>query len=446
MAEHPGPTGDATADSTEGRARSDSSTGTANPQSGVRLSAIRDFRLLWISGLLASLGSQMSTIALPLLVLHRTGSPVEAGAVGSVSIGAVLIAMLPGGALADTVERRRLMRICNLGSTLVVGTLAVCVFLGRTPMPLVLPVAAVGAVINTLYGPAALGLLRAVVPSELLGRATSRLQARGAAARLVGPIAGGALYALHPALPFAAEAVGLLLSTSCLALVRTRSAPSRGARSAFSGKEFVAGVSFIWDRPYLRTVLLVFGLGLNAAFSAMIFVALVMVSHGGSSGIGGGTIVSLIAVGSLTGSLLAAKVPAGMRPGTLIAATCWACTGTALLLPISQSPLYVGALCALTIAIASTGSVGFATSVLVAAPEHLVGRVQSAAGFVSSFIQPIGPLAGGALLTAWGADTAYLVLAVAFLLCAALVSWAPSVRSEPAPLTAGAPGEALAAT
>ncbi|MFC1401218.1 MULTISPECIES: MFS transporter [Streptacidiphilus] len=405
------------------------------PRDGVGLSGIRDFRLLWISGLLASLGSQMSAIALPLLVLHRTGSPVEAGAVGSVSIGAVLIAMLPGGALADTVERRRLMRICDLGSTLVVGTLAVCVFLGRTPMLLVLPVAAVGAVMNTVYGPAALGLLRAMVPAELLGRATSRLQARGAATRLVGPIGGGALYALHPALPFAAEAVGLLLSTGCLTLVRTRSAPNRGTRSAFSRKEFAAGVGFILGRPYLRTVLLVFGLGLNAAFSAMMFVALATASHGGSSGIGGGTIVSLIAVGSLTGSLLAGKVPAELRPGTMIAATCWACTGTALLLPISQSPLYVGALCSLTIATASMGSVGFATSVLVATPEHLVGRVQSAAGFVSSLIQPLGPLAGGALLTVWGADTAYLVLGGVFLVCAALVSWAPSVRSEPAPVT-----------
>ena len=411
----------------------DSSTGTASPKSRVRLSGIRDFRLLWISGLLASLGSQMSSIALPLLVLHQSGSPVEAGAVGSVSVGAVLLTMLPGGALADTVERRRLMRICDLGSTLAVGALAVCVFVGRAPLGLMLPVATVGAVINTVYRPAALGLLRAIVPSELLGTASSRMQARGAAARLVGPLAGGALYAVHPALPFAAEAVGLLLSTSCLALVRTRSAPNPGARSAFSKREFVAGVTFIRSRPYLRTVLLVFGLGMNAAFSSMMFVALATASHGGSSGIDGGTIVSLIAVGSLTGSLLAPKVPTGLRPGTLIGATCWACTGTALLLVVSQRPLYVGALCALTVATASVGSIGFATSLVVATPEHMVGRVQSAAGFASSLVQPLGPLAGGALLAARGTDTAYLVLGGVFLLCALLVSWAPSVRAQPAP-------------
>ncbi len=38
----------------------------------------RDFRLLWSSGLFAALGGQMSAIALPLLILKETGSPVQA--------------------------------------------------------------------------------------------------------------------------------------------------------------------------------------------------------------------------------------------------------------------------------------------------------------------------------------------------------------------------------
>ncbi len=73
----------------------------------------RDFRLLWMSGLFAVLGSQMSALALPLLILKETGSAVQAGTVGTVSICAVLITMLPGGVMADRVERRRLMRLCD---------------------------------------------------------------------------------------------------------------------------------------------------------------------------------------------------------------------------------------------------------------------------------------------------------------------------------------------
>jgi len=79
----------------------------------VRLSGIREFRLLWISGLLAALGAQMSLLALPLLVLRETGSAVRAGAVGTVSAAALLVTMLPGGALADAAERLRLLRLCT---------------------------------------------------------------------------------------------------------------------------------------------------------------------------------------------------------------------------------------------------------------------------------------------------------------------------------------------
>ncbi len=87
----------------------------------------RDFRLLWLSGLFAALGGQMSAIALPLLILKETGSAVQAGAVGTVAVCAVLITMLPGGVMADRVERRRLMRLCDVGSLAAVTALALSV-------------------------------------------------------------------------------------------------------------------------------------------------------------------------------------------------------------------------------------------------------------------------------------------------------------------------------
>src|SRR6185312_8383542 len=101
---------------------------------------------------------------------------------------------LPGGALADMVERRRLMRLCDVGSLLAVTALTVSVLTGQAPLVLVLLVAAAGAVLNSFYGPAALGLLRAVVPEHLLGQASSRMQARSATVRLAGPMVGGALF------------------------------------------------------------------------------------------------------------------------------------------------------------------------------------------------------------------------------------------------------------
>lgn len=414
-----------------------SSLGSDKP-AGNKLGSAREFRLLWVSGLLAGLGAQMSSIALPLLVLRQTGSAVQAGAVGTVSVGALLVTMLPGGALADAVERRRLMRLCDVGSLAAAGALTIAVLNGRSPLVLVLLVAVAGAVINSLYGPAALGLLRAVVPKDMLTTASSRMQARGAAARLVGPMAGGALFAVRPALPFAAETLALLASTACLAFMRTRSAPAPNAGSAFSKKEFTAGVTFIWHRPYLRTVLLVFGLGVNAAFSATMFVAMAVASRGGSSGIGAGSVVSLTAVGSLVGALVAPRLPPGLRPGVLIGGTCWACAAAVAVMTLNQNALLIGALCAMSIALASMASIGFLSSLLVATPQAMVGRVQSAAGFISSLVQPLGPLAGGVLLSGWGASTTFALLGAVFALCAVVVTGARSVRRQPAAVPAGA--------
>ena len=417
--------------------------GSAGAPSGrlPRLEHIRDFRLLWVGGLLAGLGAQMSTLALPLLVLRRTGSAVEAGLVGSVELVALLVGMLPGGAVVDLVERRRLLLLCSFASMLTPAALALCVFLGAVRLPLVLLVAAFAAVINSVDGPAALGLLRTVIPPELFGAAASRMQARAAAARVIGPLLGGALFALDPALPFLGEAGCLLLSIGCLALLRTRSAPSPGA-PAFSRTSLLAGFVFLWARPYLRTVLLVFGLGMNAAFDALMFVVVAVASHRGGSGVDGGTVVSLTAVGSLGGALLAPRVPDRLRPRTRISGVAWACALLAALLPLSSNALYSGALCALCVAVAAVASISFMTTLLTVTPDELVGRVQNAAGLLSSLVQPVAPLIGGVLLTEWGGAAAYRVLAAVFLVCALILAVAPSARRAPAAVRGELPATA----
>jgi len=396
----------------------------------VRLSGIREFRLLWISGLLAALGAQMSLLALPLLVLRETGSAVRAGAVGTVSVTALLVTMLPGGALADAAERLRLLRLCTAASLLVVSLLAGAVLAGRAPLVLVLLVAGAAAVIGSIALPATFGMMRAVVPEHLIGAASARFQARSAAARLIGPLAGGAVFAWHPAAPFLAEAGALLLALLCLALMRTRSAPP--PRSGRATGQLSAGVAFLWRDARLRLILLVFGLGMNAAFSALCFVSLAIASHGGRSGVSGGMVLSLTAAGSLAGSLLAPALHPELRASALLALSCWACTGTGAVLAVTHPPLLIGVLAGTCTAIASVGSIGFVTTMLVATPPELVGRVQSAASFISTLAQPLGPVAGGVLLGIWGASATYAALAGVFAVCALILTAATVLQPRPA--------------
>ncbi|GGY95887.1 MFS transporter [Streptomyces nitrosporeus] len=393
----------------------------------------RDFRLLWLSGLFAVLGAQMSALALPLLVLKETGSAVQAGAVGTVSVGAVLITMLPGGVMADRVERRRLMRLCDVGSLTVVTALTVAVWSGHAPMPLVLLVAAAGAILSSIYGPAVFGLMRAVVPADQMGTATARLQARTHTARLVGPLLGGALFGIHPALPFAAEALGLLLSTVCVTLVRTRSRARKTAGAVFSRRELLAGLTFLWKIPYLRTVLLVFGLGMNFAFGALTFTALTAFSEGGRSGVGGGFVITCVSAGALAGALLAPRIGPDRHSRALILATCWACVTAAGVMAWTEQSLVAGIMCALCMCLSTIASIGFLSKLLIVTPDERVGRVQSAAGFLSSMVQPFGPLAGGALLSAFGARWAFVLTGCVLAGSALVVTFAPSARTVPEP-------------
>ncbi|MEU2799163.1 MFS transporter [Streptomyces sp. NPDC007027] len=389
----------------------------------------RDFRLLWLSGLFAALGGQMTAVALPLLILKETGSAVRAGAVGTVAVCAVLITMLPGGVLADRVERRRLMRLCDAGSLAAVTALAVAVWNGHAPMALVLLVAASGAVLNSVYAPAAFGLMRAVVPPDQMSTATARLQARTATARLVGPLVGGALFGVHPALPFTAQFLGLFLSTLCVALVRTRSEARSRAGSVFSRRELTAGLSFLWRLPYLRTVLLVFGLGMNFSFGALTFTALAVFSDSGRSGLGGGFVITCVSAGALVGALIAPRFAAERHVRALVVTTCWSCVGTAAVLAWLSSPVIAGLLCALCMCLSTVASIGFLATLLVVTPEERIGRVQSAAGFLSSIVQPFGPLAGGLLLTTLGGSAAFGVIGCVLGVSAAVVTLAPSVRA-----------------
>src|SRR3954471_24383254 len=78
-----------------------------------RLWRNRVFNLLWVSQSLSDLGTAISSLAVPLLVLVITGSAVRAGVVAPPALGGGLACRLPAGVLADRLDRRRTMLLCD---------------------------------------------------------------------------------------------------------------------------------------------------------------------------------------------------------------------------------------------------------------------------------------------------------------------------------------------
>lgn len=399
-------------------------------RTGMSLRANRDFRLLWAGGLLASLGSQMAALALPLLVLAETGSPAWAGVVGSVSAAATLVSLLPGGAIADAVERRRLMVTCEFAAAVAAAAMAFVALAGHATVVLALPTAVLSAVLGSVYGPAASALLRAAVAGEQLGSAMSYLQARSAAARLGGPLLGGALFGISPALPFAVQAGGLLASCGCLLAVRTRARATSGA-GVLSPRSLFAGLAFLRRDPFLRVALVIAGTGLNAAFGAVLLAAIASAGRHDPSGRSSGLIVAFAGAGALAGSLLAPLLRAQERTRASILIACWTCATAVFSLSLVSNVLAVALLMASCTLTAAVANIAFSANMLLATPRDLIGRVQAAAGFISMIVQPVGPLAGGVLLSRIGEHDTFTILGAALAGGAIAATIARGLRAVP---------------
>jgi MFS family permease len=395
-----------------------------------------DFRRLWTAGLATALGAHLSAVALPLIVLAATGSAAAAGLLGSVALACGLLSAIPGGAVADAFERRTVLFTCSVGALAASGGLTVTLLLtDRPPMVVLIGLGATTAVLASVQAPAVSALLVAVVPADRLGVATGRLQARTAAARLVGPLVGAALYAVARPLPFVVLTVLEAVALGCTLAVRTRSAPRRADGVAWFGwGELTAGVRFVWRRPELRTPLLVFGCGLNAAFGAAMLAAVAVGAAADPSGRLNGMMTALAGGGSLAGGLLATRLRVQARPRTMIVTTSFVATASIGALAVTPAR-FLGVVFAVCMCVAAVGNVAFTTLLLRRTGQDLLGRVSSAAFVVSMVAQPAGPLLGGYLYERFGAAATFLGLAAVALGASLVALSARSLRGldEPAP-------------
>jgi MFS family permease len=170
------------------------------------------FRMLWIGQVLSATGTEAALIAYPLLILALTHSVVLADVVSTVQLAAQLVLSLPGGALADRLDRRLTMIACDSVRAAVLGLLVVLVLTHLVTWPIVLAVALVDDAANVLFSPSANAALPAIVADEQLEQAWAATEGRTYAAALVGPALGGFLFGLGRAVPFLVDVASYLPS------------------------------------------------------------------------------------------------------------------------------------------------------------------------------------------------------------------------------------------
>ena len=114
----------------------------------------REYRYLWSGQVLSAVGREVTRIALAYQVYVLTGSPLAIGALAIAELVPLLLFSLPSGAIADAVERRRLMILCQLALALTSLALAILATVPQPPLAALYAIAFVAAAVSTLDRPA----------------------------------------------------------------------------------------------------------------------------------------------------------------------------------------------------------------------------------------------------------------------------------------------------
>ncbi|MFJ2113812.1 MFS transporter [Streptomyces sp. NPDC087850] len=210
----------------------------------------RDFRLLWVQGLVTYFASAMAMVALPLQIKHLTDSPLAVGAMGAVELLPLIVFGLYGGALADAVDRRRLILLSEAG----LGVLAVVLLANALlPGPALWPLYVVAAGVSALAGiqrPALDSLIARIVPHDQLTAAAALNALRWQFGAIAGPALAGVVVAYAGMPPAYAVTVAGFAVSVLLCLRLSPAPPSHEARSP-SLRAIVEGARYAWSKPVL---------------------------------------------------------------------------------------------------------------------------------------------------------------------------------------------------
>lgn len=395
------------------------------PRALSTLRANRNFRLLWIGQVLSDIGTQIGALAYPLLVLALTHSAVIAGVVGTAANGAAFAVRLPAGALADRLDRRRTMILCDAMRAIALAALAVLVVTHAVAWPVVMVVAVIDRAGDTLFTPAAMAALPLIVADEQLESAWAVSEGRQYAANLVGPPLGGFLYGLGRAVPFFADAVsyGVSVVTSHrLRGVFASVAESESRRGLW--KEAFDGMKHLWRDSVLRAVLIQAPL-INFAVNGAIFTVILGLRRNGVSATAIGTVEAVIMVGGIVGAVLAPQI--GSRLSLRQSILLFTVLGSlfmlvaAVLLP---SPAVAVPLAIPFLLAPATNAALFAL-MLRRTPPALHGRVNNGLIQVAVALAALAPLASGLVIEHASAEWAMALFAAALIVVVPIALVAP---------------------
>ncbi|MFJ9818034.1 MFS transporter [Streptomyces sp. NPDC101151] len=227
--------------------------------------ASADFRRLWASGLISNFGSFLTFVALPVQLKDLTGSAAAVGAVGAVQLIPLIVFGLYGGALADALDKRRLIVWTEAGQGLLSAALLLNALLPRPAVWPVYLVAALSSALVSVQRPALDSLLPRIVAHDDLPAASSLNSLRWTVGGVAGPAVAGVVVACA-GLGWAYAADLLTFAVSLLFIARIAPCPAAHEAARPDLRAIAEGARYAWSR---KELLGTYAVDLAAMFLAM---------------------------------------------------------------------------------------------------------------------------------------------------------------------------------
>jgi len=394
----------------------------------------RNFRLFFFGQLISLVGTWMQRIAQAWLVLQLTNSPFLLGLVGALQWLPMLLLSLIGGVVADRVSKRKLLIVTQTAQMMQALALGLLVLSGAVRYWHIVVFACALGLTSAFDTPARQSFIFEMVEGDDTMNAIALNSTIFNTARLFGPaVAGLAIASVGMAYTFLANAVSFVPVIAAFAMMRVRPLQTVEIETGVLAHLREGLVYLIRTPVAIQTIALVCLQSVFVMnFNIIVPVLAKNVLHQNAGGFG--LLMSAQGAGALLGALFIASMShLGPHPTMMYG-------GAALL--GAMDLLLAGArqfgLAAAVLAAAGASMVAFTaaanTTLQIAAPDHMRGRVMSMYALVMGGMTPVGALFTGAVAQIWGAP-AELAIAGAIGVCsaAAVFRWRQLTQAAGAP-------------
>jgi Transmembrane secretion effector len=353
----------------------------------------RDYRVLELGAIVSGLGTQAALVAIPFQVYILTRSTALVGLIGAAELGPTVLVSLFGGAIADRVDRRRILLVAQVLTSVCAGALAVLAFAGRPPVWLIFVLAAALAASGTLDFIARSSMI-AGLAGEWLRSAIAFNFGMNQVTAIVGPGLGGVVIgAAGVGWVYAADAVSVAASIfAALTIAPQRPHAHNGGEpilaSVAAGLRYVRSSNALLGSFVIDLFAMTFGMP-RALFSVLSLT----VFHAGAEG--AGLLYASVSIGAAAAALTNAWLAHARWIGRITIAMVLIWGAAIAATAVAPSLALAAILLAVAGAADSISAVCRTTIAQLVTPDALRGRMTAVFGLVVTGGARLGDIESG---------------------------------------------------